>query len=174
MASCKAKEAHVKTKKGNGEIRLLLRLLDQSYDKAAWHGPVLRGALRGVTVRQALWRPAPKRHNIWEIALHAAYWKYIVRRRLIGGDERKFPRPGSNWPQLPNKPNEAAWKKDLQTLQQYHDALLKTVRRFPTARLNRKPAKSIWTNIEHIYGIASHDLYHAGQIQLLKRLQRKY
>ncbi len=58
------------------QIRLLLRELDQAYDKKAWHGTTLRGSLRGLTVKEARWRPARGRHNIWELVLHAAYWKY--------------------------------------------------------------------------------------------------
>ena len=65
-------------------VRLLLAAIDEAYERKAWHGTNLRGALRGVTARQAAWRPAAGRHNLWEIALHAAYWKYAVRRRLTG------------------------------------------------------------------------------------------
>ena len=68
----------------NGQVGLLLGLIDEAFDKRAWHGTNLRGALRGIDARQASWRPGPGRHNIWELALHAAYWKYAVRRRLTG------------------------------------------------------------------------------------------
>ncbi|MFQ5411533.1 MAG: DinB family protein, partial [Phycisphaerae bacterium] len=72
------------TKKSPPEIALLLQNLDAAYDKAAWHGPNLKGSVRGLRVAQAVWRPRPKRHNIAEIVVHAAYWKYAVRRRLRG------------------------------------------------------------------------------------------
>ncbi len=65
-------------------VALLLRVMDQAYDQKSWHGTTLRGSLRGLTAEEALWRPGPNRHNIWELTLHAAYWKYIVRRRLAG------------------------------------------------------------------------------------------
>ena len=61
---------------------LLLRILDDAYERKAWHGTNLRGSLRGVTADEARWRPAPGRHNIWELAVHCAYWKYTVRRKL--------------------------------------------------------------------------------------------
>ncbi len=63
-------------------MNVLLDLLDEAFDKKSWHGPNLRGSIRGVTAQQAAWRPGPDRHNIWELTLHAAYWKYVVRRRL--------------------------------------------------------------------------------------------
>ena len=76
---------------------LFLRMLDDAYQRKAWHGPNLRGSLRGVTADQALWRPAPGRHSIGELAVHCAYWKYAVRRRLTGLKRGTFPRKGSNW-----------------------------------------------------------------------------
>ncbi len=155
------------------QIRLLLRELDQAYDKKAWHGTTLRGSLRGLTVKEARWRPARGRHNIWELVLHAAYWKYIVLRKLSGDSERKFPRPGNNFPRLPKKTDSKAWVKDVRLLQEKHDSLRKTVGDFSASRLHLHPQKSVWSNVDHIHGIAAHDLYHAGQIQLLKRLQRR-
>lgn len=157
----------------DAQIQLLLRLLDQAYDKKAWHGTTLRGSLRGLTAKQALWRPAPRRHNIWEIVLHAAYWKYIVHRKISGRTDVSFPCPGSNWFPLPNSWDAKAWKKDVALLQDQHDQLRAAVERFPAAKLYARARKSVWSYAEHIYGIAHHDLYHAGQIQLLKRLQRQ-
>ena len=69
-------------------IDLLLALLDEAFERKAWHGPNLKGALRGITAREAAWRPAPGSHNIWELVLHAAYWKYAVRRMLTGQKRR--------------------------------------------------------------------------------------
>jgi len=144
-------------------IELLLVFLDQAYNKKAWHGPTLRGAIRGVSHREALWRPSPKHHNIWDIVVHAAYWKYAVRRRLTGGEKGMFPREGSDWFGFQKETSAAAWKRDVALLEKYHKLLRKTIAGLSSKNLKR---------MDLIYGIASHDLYHAGQIQLLKRLQR--
>ncbi len=152
---------------------LLLDIVDQAFDHRAWHGTPLWGSIRGLTPRQALWRPAPGRHNIWEIVLHTAYWKYIVRRRLVRDPSLTFPRPGANWPRLPDRCDATAWRRDGALLREQHHLLREVIRRFPDSRLRRRGWRSTWTNAQHIYGIASHDLYHAGQIQLLKRLQRR-
>lgn len=104
--------------------------------------------------------------------LHAAYWKYIVRRRLTRDVEARFPREGSNWIAVPPRPDARAWKRDLALLREQHRLLRNAIARFPTARLAARAWRSRWTNVATIYGIASHDLYHAGQIQLLKRLQK--
>lgn len=151
---------------------LLLALYDQAFDRRAWHGTPLAGALRGVSVAKALWRPRRGRHNIWEIVLHTAYWKYIVRRRLTRDVDARFPRRGSTWFALPATSDARSWKLDLALLRNEHRLLRNAIARFPVARLTARAWQSKWTNAATIYGIASHDLYHAGQIQLLKRLQK--
>ena len=78
-------------------IALLLQMIDEAYDKKSWHGPNLRGGIRGLSPAMAAWRPAENRHSIAEIAVHAAYWKYTVRRRLRGEKRGSFPLKGSNW-----------------------------------------------------------------------------
>jgi len=158
----------------SGEIALLLRILDQAFDVKGWHGTTLAGSLRGVTADQALWRPAPARHNIWELALHTGYWKYVVRRRLLGETERGgFPRSPSDWPAVPDATTSAAWRKDLALLKRSHAALREAVAGMASRQLAQQTPKREWTYGELIHGVASHDLYHTGQIQLLKRLVRR-
>jgi hypothetical protein len=94
---------------------------DQAYNKTSWHGTNLRGSLRRVTPAQAAWRPAEHRHNIWEIAVHAAYWKYAAARRFRGDARGSFPMKGSNWFRRPSnddagRPPEKAWKSDCNCL----------------------------------------------------------
>jgi hypothetical protein len=138
-------------------------LLNEPFHAKAWHGPTLRGALRGVTAEQAVWRPAPGRHNIQEIVAHAAYWKFAVRRRLLKDRGLSFGERGNNWFARPLA-NEAAWKADIARLDREHAALLETVANLSDARL--ADPKSI----RMIRGIAIHDAYHAGQIKLLVKL----
>ncbi len=136
-----------------------------------WHGgPSPVGALRGVDPAQAAWRATPRRKSIWELALHVAYWKYTVRRHLVPGDHPRFPRSPANFPRLPDPANEAAWGADVALLRSEHDRLVEAVRAFD-GRLDAVPAGGKrWTHGELILGIAAHDAYHTGQIQLLKRL----
>src|SRR5437016_5576001 len=101
----------------------LLTILDEAYDKRSWHGPNLRGAIRGITAKQAAWRPAKGAHNIWEYTLHAAYWKYIVLRKIVGGKRGSFALTGSNFFPRPVELSEAAWKKDIRILEDTHQDL---------------------------------------------------
>lgn len=155
----------------HGEIALLLALLDEAYEKKAWHGPNLRGSLRGLSAREASWRPAPGRHNVSELVVHAAYWKYAVRRRLTGEKRGAFSRKGSNW-FAGGEASESAWRSDRDLLETEHRRLREGVAAFPPERLRDLSAGSRHTNARLIYGIAAHDLYHAGQIQLVKALSR--
>jgi len=133
--------------------------LDEAFVKQAWHGPNLRGSLRGLTSEQAAWRPAPGRHNIWELTVHCAYWKYAVRRRFTGEKRGSFPLTGSNWFA---RDGEGDWAGDVRLLQVQHALLRDAV---ATAPLTPK-------NERLIRGAAMHDVYHAGRITLLKRLMR--
>jgi len=149
---------------------LLLTLVDQSFDHPAWHGTNLRGSLRGLTVRQLSWRPGKGRHNIWEVAVHCAYWKYTVRRRILNEKRGSFPLKGSNWFLRTGAEGIGVWKADLAMLDDCHQQLRKAVAEISSKDLKNRSAKGMWTIAQMIEGIASHDLYHAGQIQLLKRL----
>ena len=156
----------------NEQIRLLLEVFDQAYSAPSWHGTPLKGTIRGLSARQALWRPGAKRHCIWDLVLHTAYWKCMVRRRLLRDPDVAFPRDGANWPALPERPSAAAWQRDRNLLDEQHALLRKAIAALKPADLNRRGWRSRWRVKAEIYGIASHDLYHAGQIQILKRLMQ--
>jgi hypothetical protein len=144
-------------------VNVLLDLLAQAYDRRSWHGTNLGGSLRGLTLAEVSWRPARGRHNIWEVAVHCAYWKYTIWRRLTGAKRGSFTLAGSDWFERPTA--DASWPADRALLEEWHDKLVVAVRAGP---------KKGWSERQRwlITGIAAHDLYHAGQIQLLKRLQR--
>ena len=154
----------------NWNSGLLLDLLDQAFKGPSWHGPALLGVLRGVTAEVALRRPAPGRHNIWELVLHAAYWKCIARRRITGDDSIEFPRSPADWPTVPPRPSEAQWKADRALLKREHELLRAAVAQLTSGELKQKGKGSRWRREAEIIGIASHDLYHGGQIGLVKRL----
>ena len=146
--------------------RIILALLDEGFSRKTWHGPNLAQSLKGLSAQQAAWRPAPGRHNIWEVTLHSAYWKYAVRRRIEGGKRGSFALKGSNFFVRPEKGNatEKAWKADRELLVKEHQAL-----RLAMQKVLRSPrAEKI---LPMLYGIAFHDVYHAGQIRLLRRLR---
>jgi DinB superfamily len=137
----------------------------EAYEKRTWHGPNLKQSIRGVTAEQAAWRPCRQRHNIWEITLHAAYWKYVVRRRIQGQKRGSFALKGSNFFPRPErgKANEAAWEADEELLGREHRALDEAIEKL----LKKSRAEKF---LPQLWGIAFHDVYHVGQIRLLRRL----
>jgi hypothetical protein len=147
---------------------LLLTLLHEGYEKKTWHGPNLKQSLKGVSAQQAAWRPARGRHNIWELAIHSAYWKYAVRRELDGTKRGAFVLKGINFFERPEKGNatEAAWRADRALLEKEHHLLEQSI-----ARALQKPLTE--KQLRMIYGVCFHDIYHAGQIRLLRRLLEK-
>ena len=153
-------------------ITLLAQGIQPRSGRRGWHGgPTPPGALRGVAAEQAAWRPSPRRKSIWALALHVAYWDYAVRRLLDGSARGGFPRAPSNWPTPPPRPDARSWAADVALLREEHDHLVAVARRVEPGRLGRRPPGSRqWTYGELLVGIAMHEAYHTGQIQLLKRL----
>jgi hypothetical protein len=150
-------------------LSVLLALVDEAFDRSAWHGPNLRGAIRGLRPAEAAWIPAGGSNSIWRIVLHCAYWKYAVRRRLTGEGKRgSFARAGSNWLPLPEPADAVAWKADVALLDTEHRALRAAIAALPPARLGERAGGHSVARL--VYGIAAHDLYHAGQVRLLIRL----
>ena len=152
------------------ELSELLFLIDTAYNRVSWHGTNLRGSIRGVSPRQAAWRPGKGRHNIWELVVHAAYWKYVAWRRLTSATRGSFPLDGSNWFSRPEQATLAAWRSDLALLEDTHRTLRAAIAELDPRELDRKPLQGKTTKRALVTGVAAHDLYHAGQIQLLKRL----
>lgn len=153
------------------ETELIVILLEQAFRKRSWHGTKLLGSIRGIKPDEAAWRPAPHRHNVWELIVHCAYWKYSVYRRFAAGPKLSFELRGSNWFARSEDVSENALKSDITLLKNYHAKLIEAVSKFPSKKLGEIPTGSNTTYRDLGIGAAAHDLYHAGQIQLLKKLR---
>jgi hypothetical protein len=156
-------------------LKMLADLVDEGFDHVSWHGTTLFGSIRGVNAARAARRPSPRRHNIWELTVHAAYWKYAVRRRLTGEKRGSFAYKGSNWfvrpsSEAPAGDSERAWKSDVRLLAEEHRKLREAVIALDPRALSRQIPGKRYSIAYLVRGIAAHDLYHAGQIQLLKKL----
>lgn len=153
-------------------LELLLQIVDEAFDLKSWHGTNLRGSIRGLSAEQVAWRAQPARKNIHEIVLHCAYWKYTVRRRLTGEKRGSFSLPGSNWFTRPtdDRIDPEVWKADVRLLVEMHANMRETIAQLSPTRLTKQAPGGSTTILQLITGIAAHDLYHAGQIQTIKRL----
>ncbi len=145
----------------------LLAALTRAFDGRSWHGPNLLGSIRGLTSEEAFFRPGAGRHSVYDLVLHAAYWKYVARRRLTGEKRGSFPVKGSNFFPEPEVKDTRAVRQARELLKETHLALRDAVEELPEGAFGERHGK--WTAEELIAGVAAHDLYHAGQIQLVKR-----
>jgi len=153
-------------------IDLLLAVLDDAYAGKSWQGPNLRGSIRGLSAEQAAWRPGPGRHNIRELVLHAAYWKYAVKRTLTHEKRGSFPLKGSNWFARSGEFTGAEWKEDRQLLDEIHQNLRRAVASLSPDALGKPLPGGRYPCAKILYGVAAHDIYHTGQISLIKRLMK--
>ena len=150
------------------------RILDQlhrAYEGPAWHGPALREVLAGVTWQTAAQRPIPGAHTIWELVLHLTVWMAVPTRRIAGAEIPTLP-ANEDWPTAP-EPTESGWREALDQLAQAQRALESEVRQLPDDRLREKVLGEVPYSIyTMLHGVVQHNLYHAGQIALLKKAIR--
>ena len=148
------------------------RLADQirrAFEGDAWHGDSIKELLTGVTAETAAAKPIKDAHSIWELALHIAAWDDAVLRR-IGGAAVELTRQQDFPPVKDTSP--VAWRRALSYLDQTHSQLIKAVAAFPDSRLNDQAPGKTEDYYDFYYmfsGIVQHELYHAGQIALLKK-----
>ena len=150
------------------------RLADQirrAFEGEAWHGDPLLEVLSDVNAKTAAARPIKNTHSIWELVLHISGWDNAALRRTGGAavdlkDEENFP---------PVKDTtDAAWRKTVEEVKKTHDGLVKAVAGFPDSRLNEQVPgkKESYYNYFYLFsGIVQHELYHAGQIAILKKMR---
>lgn len=150
------------------EARLLTRVLDEGYGPGAWHGPDLKAALADVSPALAFWRPSPERHNVAEVALHHAYCARSVRGQLSGTTPEPFVLEGEGWFELPG-PERLAWPQIQGAVEKEHSRLVAVVAAIAAGRTQSGVSAAERFNL--VLGISCHAVYHAGQIQLLKRLE---
>ncbi len=146
------------------------RIADQlrrSFDGEAWHGPAVLELLQGVTAAQAAARPLPGAHSIWELTLHIGVWEDVPRRRLLGERKDDVP-PAEDWPPVTDT-SGTAWQKTLDTLKQGHRKLLEVVSSLSDDRLAETVPGMGYSVYGMLHGVVQHNLYHAGQIALLKK-----
>jgi uncharacterized damage-inducible protein DinB len=152
----------------------LAEQLRRAFDGIAWHGPSMLELLEDVDAETAAAKPISNVHSIWELVLHTAVWDRAVRQRI--GGQKTQPEGEQNFPPVPKgtgATTKAAWRKTISLLVRTHADLISAVSTLPEARLrDRVPGKRY--DIEFmLHGVLQHELYHAGQIALLKKAYKR-
>ncbi|HZR27660.1 MAG TPA: DinB family protein [Terriglobales bacterium] len=150
-------------------VARIQEMLEQAFEGGAWHGPALMELLQDIHVDHAAAKPIAHAHSIWEIALHIAAWQEAVLKRLNGeavdltGDQ--------DWPPVSDN-SERAWAETIQSLKNGHKKLVQKVSALTDADLPNKVPGRDHTTYYTLHGLIQHNLYHAGQIAILKKSER--
>lgn len=148
------------------ETARLAEQLRHAFDGDAWHGPSLLELLEDVDAKAAAAKPVADAHSIWELVLHIAVWDDAAMRRLDGKVWQ--PEGTDNFP-IPAKPTAEAWRKAVDETKRTHARLVKTVAALPESRLRDQVPGKNYDFYFMLHGVAQHELYHAGQIAILKK-----
>jgi uncharacterized damage-inducible protein DinB len=157
---------HTEPKPNQSEGARIADQMRRAFDGSAWHGPALLELLENVDVATAAAKPVANAHSVWELVLHIAVWDRVAIDRLDG--KKAQPSGDLNFPPVPT-PTLAEWRKAVAHTKRTHDALIKKVAALPDSRLrDRCPGKRY--DLYHLlHGVVQHELYHAGQIAILKK-----
>lgn len=166
--------------KARAENEAIAKLLKRAHDGTPWHGPSRAALLADVNAEVAVWHPGAGAHSIWETVLHMRSWTDEVARRAVGGDYDPDTEPvGGDWPVVTDT-SEKAWRETVSSLNASHEALVGVVRALPAAQLAARvgvsaeyPDRKGISHANMFRSLADHDVYHCGQLSLLKRLARE-
>jgi uncharacterized damage-inducible protein DinB len=150
------------------EIPRILDQLDRAFEGDAWHGPSLRELLKNVTAQRANSKPSPGIHSIWEIVLHIIAEQDVTRRRLVGETVVDLP-PELDWPPIPDT-RETAWQQTIDRLVESKKKLRQSISQISDDRLEEIVPGKGYSAYVLLHGVIQHNIYHAGQIAILKRL----
>ncbi len=148
------------------EIERIADQLERALYGEAWHGPALAGLLADVEAEGAAAHPIAGAHSIWEIVLHVHAWHGGVARRLAGAETDLL--GADDWPPVVDT-SDPAWRTARSALRESHAALLRSVAALPPESLGRLAPGGSWSLYQTLHGLVQHDIYHAGQIALLKK-----
>lgn len=148
------------------EIERIQDQLKRAFEGNAWHGPSVQEVLNGITAAQAAARPIPGAHSIWELVLHIGAWERAGVRRL-SGDRAQLP-DEEDWQPMTDA-SEDSWSKTKASLAAGHEQLRQAINQVSVDRLDQPILEGMSSVYATLQGIIQHDLYHAGQIAILKK-----
>jgi uncharacterized damage-inducible protein DinB len=148
------------------ETKRILDQMDRAFSGDAWHGPSLMSLLDGLSAEDASKHPVANAHSIWELVYHTASWKTIAQHRLAG--ETVQVTTERDWPPV-WEVTDVAWKRSVQDLSESHARLRKVAEGLQERQLEENAGGSDYSRYVLLHGVIQHDLYHAGQIAILKK-----
>ncbi len=152
------------------EVKRIRVLLRHTYRGPAWHGPAVRELLAEVDAETAAAHPIAGAHSIWELVLHMAYWRRTAAAALAVAAVDSEPPAADNFPPVDDA-GDQAWERAKEVLAESQRTLVAALKTFDAERLNEHVQDREYTFYFLLHGIIQHDIYHGGQIALLKKAQ---
>lgn len=149
------------------EVERLRDQMVRSLEADAWHGPVVSEILSGMTARTARERPIPAAHTAWEILLHMTSTCELVLSRLEG--EARVLSPEEDWPSPPDEGGDEEWGEAVARFKKAMSQVLGKIPTIPESRLDQPIVPGFSSIYVTLHGLVQHNLYHAGQIAILRK-----
>lgn len=150
------------------EIDRINELFQRAYGGSSWHGPSVRDLLSDLTAEEASAQLIPGEHNIWQLVRHIMFWQDFATR-MLKGEQVNDPSDVENWPEL-NDVSTTAWQKTLDELRNSQREFREALEGWDEAKLQEVVPDRSYRYYQLLYGVIHHNLYHAGQIALLKKI----
>ena len=152
----------------NTEINRIHHLLQATFNGEPWHGPSVMSILTGISATQASQKPVANVHSIWELVLHMTAWRTFTWEKVRGNAAYDITSAEQDWPMV-STTGEQAWQQALHGLQQSQEHVLDVLKQSGDELLDKIVPGRTYTYYVLLQGIIQHDLYHAGQLVLLKK-----
>jgi uncharacterized damage-inducible protein DinB len=150
------------------EVARISQLLDQTYEGDPWHGSSVKQVLQGVHALQAAKRVLSNTHTIWELVRHMTAWRNFAFQKMAGDKNFDILNSEQDWPPV-TEWSERNWLEDLQALDESQKRLVQAVNNMTEGKLEELVQGREYSFYTLLHGIIQHDLYHTGQIALLKK-----
>jgi len=140
----------------------------RTYAGETWHGDPIKRILQDIDPQQAFRKPSQNVHSLWEIILHIIAWEKVVLKSLQGAAYTML-HDEDDWP-LAKEPSSEAWQATLKVLEETTETLRTLIAAFPETKLHEQVPGQNFTFYMALHGVIHHNLYHAGQIAILKKM----
>ncbi|HAS45784.1 MAG TPA: DinB family protein [Microscillaceae bacterium] len=153
----------------NKEIQRIRFSFKMAYNGSPWHGKSLLQLVKGIDYQQANHRPIPQAHSIWELIQHILSWREFVIKKLEGDAEFDIEINSTHDWTPTQTPIEAKWQNILSALVENQQVILEILESWQDAQLDDLVPGKEYNFYTLLHGIIEHDIYHAGQIALVRK-----
>jgi len=150
----------------NTEVQNITRLMQNVFNGSAWHGPSVLKILEEVGEDDAF-RKFENIHTIAELVVHMTAWKKFALER-VSGNQRYEVSEQEEWKEITSG-DRKDWNNIKSNLTTIHNELIGSLSKITDQKLSELVENKAYDFYTLLHGVIQHDIYHAGQISLLKK-----